>query len=100
MTPPANRPLRPAPAPSTARRVALPLLLSLLIPGLGQLYNGQKAKGFAILAVVAVVVAAQLYAMTTGDLALNALASAVGLVVLSLVGLAAAADAGFRAAKR
>lgn len=99
MPTPANRPLRPA-APSVARRVAVPLLLSLLIPGLGQLYNGQKAKGFAILALVGGVVAAQLWALTTGDLALVAMVGTAATAALAGIGALAAADAGWRAAGR
>lgn len=98
----ANRPVRPEPpAPRTGGgRVAIPLLLSLLIPGLGQLYNGEKAKGFAILAGVFAIVVAQVAAIVMYGAVGGAMVGTACTVLLGLLGLAAAADAGYRAAGR
>lgn len=82
------------------RRVAIPLVLSLLIPGLGQLYNGEKAKGFAILACVLAIVVAQVAAFMLYGVLGGAMVGTACTVLLGLVGLAAAADAGYRAAGR
>lgn len=100
--PSANRPLGPAvdPAPGKGGRIAIPLLLSLLIPGLGQLYNGEKLKGALILAGVGAIVVTQLGAMLLFGLAGGALAGTVCTALLFVLGVAAAADAGYRASGR
>ena len=100
--PSANRPLGPAAHPPAGKggRIAIPLLLSLVIPGLGQLYNGEKLKGASILAGVVAIVVTQLGAMLLFGLAGAALAGTVCTVLLAVLGVAAAADAGYRASGR
>lgn len=96
-----NQPVRPAAsAPAGAGRIALPLLLSLLIPGLGQIYNGEKAKGLAILAGVFAIVGAQVAAIMLWGLLGGAAVGTACTVLLGLLGLGAAADAGYRASGR